>query len=74
MYQEHKFKLKLVSKNIIIVGLITFCIATSVIAKPIPCGTHEGKNLYKGKNGGCYYLKTKKKVKVYVDNTLCKCK
>ncbi len=63
----------MIKKTVYIIGLL--CLSVSILtAKPIPCGTHNGKNLYKGKNGGCYYLKTKKKVKVYVDKTYCKCK
>ena len=42
-------------------------------AKPKPCGTWQGHNIYKGDKGGCYYLKTKKKVKVYIDKKHCKC-
>ncbi len=53
------------------VGLII--VATNLNAKPKPCGKHEGHNLYKGEKGGCYYLKTKKKVKVYIDKKYCNC-
>jgi hypothetical protein len=45
----------------------------SMSFKPIPCGKHNGKNLYKGEKGGCYYLKGKKKEKVYIDRKFCKC-
>lgn len=38
-----------------------------------PCGKFQGKNIYKGEKGGCYYLKTKKKVRVYIDKKHCKC-
>ncbi len=41
--------------------------------KPIPCGKYQGRNIYKGEKGGCYYLKTKKKIKVYIDKKHCKC-
>jgi len=53
--------------------LIIFTIATTLADKPKPCGTYEGHNIYKGEKGGCYYLKTKKKVKVYIDKKHCKC-
>lgn len=41
--------------------------------KPKPCGKYQGHNIYKGEKGGCYYLKTKKKVKVYIDKKHCNC-
>lgn len=60
-------------KKIICLMISTFFIVGVIIAKPKPCGTWKGKNLYKGEKGGCYYLKSKKKVKVYVEKNLCKC-
>ncbi len=60
-------------KKTISLFLAVFCMVMVVIAKPKPCGTWKGKNLYKGEKGGCYYLKSKKKVKVYVDKNFCKC-
>lgn len=41
--------------------------------KPKHCGKYKEHNLYKGEKGGCYYLKTKKKEKVYVDKKYCNC-
>ncbi len=39
-----------------------------------PCGQYKGRNIYKGKDGGCYYLKGKAHKKVYIDRKNCKCK
>lgn len=39
-----------------------------------PCGKYNGKNIYKGKDGGCYYLKGKEHRKIYIDKKNCKCK
>lgn len=54
-----------------IAGIMT--IAATSASKPKPCGKYNGHQLYKGDKGGCYYLKTKKKVKVYVDKKNCNC-
>lgn len=48
-------------------------INTNQQQKHKPCGKFQGKNIYKGEKGGCYYLKTKKKVRVYIDKKHCKC-
>lgn len=42
-------------------------------SKPQPCGTYKGHNIYKGEKGGCFYMKTKKKIKVYIDKDNCNC-
>lgn len=60
-------------KKIICLVFGVFFMVAVLLAKPKPCGTWKGKNLYKGEKGGCYYLKSKKKVKVYVEKNLCKC-
>lgn len=62
----------------LIIGLAAmFMMATtadvSSTLKPKPCGKYNGHNIYKGDKGGCYYLRTKKKVKVYIDKKHCKC-
>ncbi|MDJ1483487.1 PKD domain-containing protein [Cytophagaceae bacterium YF14B1] len=36
------------------------------------CGTHNGKPLYKGPQGGCYYINSNGN-KTYVDRSECKC-
>lgn len=36
------------------------------------CGTYNGKTLYKGSSGGCYYINSNKN-KTYVDKKNCKC-
>ncbi len=37
------------------------------------CGKWKGHQLYRGEQGGCFYLKTKAKKKVYVDKKYCNC-
>jgi hypothetical protein len=59
--------------SLLVVAGLALASFTSVSYKPKPCGTYNGRNLYKGEKGGCYYLKTKKKVKVYVDKKHCNC-
>ncbi|MCS3800173.1 hypothetical protein [Niastella sp. OAS944] len=36
------------------------------------CGTHNGKQLYKGSDGGCYYINSNGN-KTYVDRNECHC-
>lgn len=36
------------------------------------CGTYNGKTLYKGSEGGCYYINSSGN-KTYVDRSKCKC-
>lgn len=36
------------------------------------CGTYRGKALYKGSNGGCYYINPSGN-KVYVERSACRC-
>lgn len=38
----------------------------------IPCGFHNGKQLYLGPKGGCYYINTNNN-KEYVDRSECNC-
>lgn len=54
-----------------IVFLIVFALTALVAHKP--CGKYNGHNIYKGKNGGCYYLKGKNHQKVYIAKRHCKC-
>ena len=37
-----------------------------------PCGYHNGKRLYKGAKGGCYYINSNGN-KTYVDRSECNC-
>ena len=54
--------------------LVLMTVSFMIMAvKPKPCGKFKGHNIYKGEKGGCYYLKTKSKVKVYIDRKYCKC-
>lgn len=41
-------------------------------AEDIPCGTHNGNQLYKGPRDGCYYLNSNSN-KTYVDRSECNC-
>ncbi len=59
---------------LVLTSLILTVGSVDAAMKPKPCGKYQGHNLYKGEKGGCYYLKTKKKVKVYVDKQHCNCK
>ncbi|MCD8401383.1 hypothetical protein [Tenacibaculum finnmarkense] len=36
------------------------------------CGIHNGKTLWKGSEGGCYYYNDNEN-KIYVDRAECKC-
>jgi hypothetical protein len=36
------------------------------------CGTYNGHTLYKGPNGGCYYINSSGN-KTYVNNNNCNC-
>jgi hypothetical protein len=36
------------------------------------CGTHNGKQLHRGPEGGCYYINSNNN-KTYVDRSECKC-
>jgi hypothetical protein len=36
------------------------------------CGTYNGHSLYKGPDGGCYYINSNGN-KVYVDRNKCRC-
>lgn len=37
-----------------------------------PCGYHNGKQLYKGPQGGCYYINSNGN-KTYVNRSECNC-
>lgn len=58
----------------LLMAIVILATTSELSAKPKPCGTYNGRNLYKGEKGGCYYLKTKKKIKTYVDKKHCNCK
>lgn len=59
---------------VLFLSTLFFLIGNVNAAGPKPCGKYQGHNLYKGEKGGCYYLRTKKKVKVYIDKKHCNCK
>jgi hypothetical protein len=61
-------------KRIFIVSLLILFISCSKSTHPssTPCGTYNGHNLYKGSQGGCYYLNSNG-TKEYVDRPRCRC-
>ena len=44
----------------------------SSLGRDVPCGYHNGKQLYKGPKGGCYYINSNGN-KSYVDRSKCNC-
>lgn len=46
--------------------------STGTPATPSSCGYHNGKKLYKGPEGGCYYINSKGN-KTYVNRSECTC-
>lgn len=44
----------------------------SVSGSDYPCGFHNGKQLYTGPKGGCYYFNSNGN-KTYVDRSECNC-
>ncbi|MGG8497727.1 hypothetical protein ACQY1Q_15055 [Tenacibaculum sp. TC6] len=42
------------------------------LAEEWVCGTHNGKTLYTGPKGGCYYYNDNRN-KVYVERSKCNC-
>lgn len=51
--------------------LILFAVSLFACKKN-SCGSYNGNKLYKGPNGGCYYINSNGN-KTYVDNNLCTC-
>ena len=47
-------------------------IALKTEPKDVHCGYHNGKKLYKGSRGGCYYINSNDN-KTYVDRSECTC-
>jgi hypothetical protein len=63
--------------TIILFTLLTFSIScqkddSNSSSNTIDCGTHNGKQLYKGPQGGCYYINDSGN-KTYVDASECNC-
>lgn len=66
-------------KRIITLFLVTSVVALSAFSanggKDLKCGKYNGRQLYLGDKGGCYYRakgKDGKMEKVYVDRSNCK--
>ncbi len=53
-------------------ALGTSCAKESSAPSTPNCGTHQGKQLYLGPQGGCYYLNSSGN-KEYVARNLCNC-
>jgi hypothetical protein len=54
--------------------LVLFIVFSFTSLDHKPCGKYKGRNIYKGKEGGCYYLKGKDHRKIYIEKKHCKCK
>lgn len=53
--------------------LFIIALSISIFAcKKSSCGYYNGHQLYKGSNGGCYYINSNGN-KTYVDNVHCDC-
>lgn len=71
-----------ITKKLIIILIAFFCIAVGACSDSTPsidsetsstsCGTYNGKILYKGPQGGCYYINSNGN-KTYVDRSNCRC-
>lgn len=59
-------------KKIRILGAVIFLIGVLSCTDDSICGTHEGKQLYEGPEGGCYYINSNDN-KTYVDRSECNC-
>ena len=62
---------------LMIITVLSLCsvYSASVSDKDKKCGQWEGRQLYQGEKGGCYYIKikNKKRTKIYVDKVKCNC-
>ena len=57
---------------IIIIISASFFACKKDDSSPSSCGTHNGKQLYKGPEGGCYYINSNGN-KTYVESSECTC-
>lgn len=68
----------MIMKSVLFLGLIltslifSTCKKKDVSSSDTPCGTHNGKQLYKGPQDGCYYINSNGN-KTYVDKSECNC-
>ena len=61
-------------KNLFLILATLLLFSFGMIDPHKPCGKYKGRNIYKGKEGGCYYLKGKGHTKIYIEKKQCKCK
>lgn len=59
-------------KLFILATLFTVLFSCSKSDSAPSCGTHNGKQLFKGPEGGCYYINSNGN-KTYVDASECNC-
>lgn len=52
--------------------MIAFALTCLFACKKSNCGSYNGNKLYKGPNGGCYYINSNGN-KTYVDGSYCDC-
>lgn len=57
---------------IIVSFLMLFMLSCEKTGGSSACGTYNGKTLYKGSSGGCYYINSSGN-KEYVDRSYCNC-
>lgn len=56
----------------ILVAAFAACVFFACSKEDVPCGFHNGEQLYKGPKGGCFY-KNSSGNKEYVDRSECNC-
>jgi len=59
------------ARTVIILTILFFVTGVSC-EKETDCGTYNGHQLYKGSQGGCYYINSSGN-KTYVDRSYCDC-
>lgn len=59
-------------KLVLLLSVICLTSLTNCSSDDGGCGTHAGKALYKGPEGGCYYINSGGN-KTYVDRSECNC-
>lgn len=61
-------------KKIFFIASLLFLTNTTITScsEDYDCGKHNGKTLYQGPKGGCYYINSSGN-KTYVDRSECNC-
>lgn len=59
-------------KNVLVTLTVLCFISLSSCTKDDGCGSHNGKELFKGPEGGCYYINSNDN-KTYVEDCECNC-